>query len=64
MTVCSARATSMWRVASCVALIHAADAGWPPATAHWDFSGERPLVDTVHGFELRQSNASVPVSMF
>ncbi len=52
----------MLRVASLVALLNGADAGGPPAVAHWDFSGERPFVDTVHGYELLQANASVPVA--
>ena len=52
----------MLREASLVALLSGATAGGPPAVAHWDFSGERPLVDTVHGYELRQANASVPVA--
>ena len=37
--------------------------GGPPAVAHWDFSGERPFVDTVHGYELRQADASTPVGI-
>ncbi len=52
----------MLGAASLVALLSGADAGGPPAVARWDFSGERPFVDTVHGYELHQANASVSVA--
>ena len=52
----------MLRVASFVALLNGANAGGPAAVAHWDFSSERPFVDTVHGYELLQANESVPVA--
>ena len=62
-------------VASLVALfrvhvVHVASAplagevgGGRSAVAHWDFSSERPFVDTVHGYELQQADASTPVGI-
>ena len=35
----------------------------PEPTAAWDFAGDAPFTDRVHGYALRQHNASAPVAI-
>eukprot|EP01043_Picozoa_sp_COSAG02_P015888 COSAG02_NODE_687_length_18478_cov_23.093476_8_plen_471_part_00 len=64
MPVRGGRAAMLHVMSLAVVMVGAAtsgDGGSP--VAHWDFSGERPLIDTVHGYELRQANERDPVGI-